>query len=48
MRRHQINRFDAKAIERALTEAQQGPRITPSYLRELAAKRDEYLAQLAS
>ena len=48
MRRHQPTRRDLKAFEQALQAASQGPRVTPDYLAELAAKRDQYLAKLAS
>ena len=46
MRRHQISRQELKAFEAALNAASQAPRITDSYLAELAAKRDQYLANL--
>ena len=48
MRRHQPTRRDIKAFEQALQAASQKPRLTPSYLAELAAKRDAYLASLAA
>ena len=48
MRRHQPTRRDLKAFEQALQAASQGPRVTPDYLAELAAKRDQYLASLAN
>lgn len=48
MRRHQPSRYDLKAFQAALEASAQGPRFTPSYLVELARKRDQYLAKLAS
>ena len=48
MRRHQVSRHDLKAFEAAMNEAAQAPRITDRYLAELAAKRDQYLAQLSN
>lgn len=48
MRRHQPSRSDLKAFYAALNEAASGPRFTPSYLAELARKRDQYLAHLAN
>ena len=47
MRRHQPSRYDLKAFEAAMNEAAQAPRITDRYLADLAAKRDQYLANLA-
>ena len=47
MRRHQPSRYDLKAFEAAMNEAAQAPRITSSYLAELAYKRDLYLSSLA-
>ena len=47
MRRHQPSRHDLKAFEAALNAAAQAPRITDRYLSDLAAKRDQYLANLA-
>jgi len=42
------SRRDLQAFNQALREAAAGPRITDAYLRELAVKRDQYLAKLAS
>ena len=46
--RHQPSRYDVKAFQAALQEAQSRPAITDAYLAELAAKRDQYYARLAS
>ena len=48
MRRHQPSRYDLKAFEAAMNQAARAPRITNSYLADLAAKRDQYLATLAN
>jgi len=42
------SRRDLQAFNQALREAAAAPRITDVYLRELAIKRDQYLAKLAS
>jgi len=42
------SRRDLQAFNQALREAAAGPRITDAYLRELAIKRDQHLARLAS
>ena len=44
--RHQPSRFDTKALEAALVQASNAPRITPQYLAELAKKRDQHYASL--
>ena len=48
MRRHQPSRYDLKAFEAARNQAARAPPITNSYLADLAAKRDQYLATLAN
>ena len=47
MRCHQTSRYDLKALQAVLNEAAQAPTFTPSYLAELARRRDQYLANLA-
>ena len=42
------SRRDIQAFNKAAQEASNAPRITPAYLAELARKRDQYLAYLAS
>lgn len=42
------SRRDLQAFSQALREAAAAPRITEAYLQELAIKRDQYLAKLAS
>ena len=46
--RHQPSRQDVQAFQAAMNAASQSPRITPSYLRELARRRDQHLANLAA
>jgi len=47
MRCHQTSRYDLKAFQAVLNEAAKAPTFTPSYLAELARRRDQYLANLA-
>ena len=46
--RHQPSRYDLKAFTAAIGSASTAQKITPQYLRELAFKRDQYLAKLAA
>ena len=46
--RHQPSRYDLKAFAAAIESASAAQKITPQYLRELAIKRDQYLAKLAA
>lgn len=46
--RHQPTRFQIKAFQEALKEAQGQPEFTEEHLRFLARRRDQFLAQLAS
>ena len=47
MRCHQTSRYDLKAFQAVLDEAAKAPAFTPSYLAELARRRDQHLANLA-
>ena len=44
---HRPTRFQIKAFEKAIREAQQTPEFTEEHLRFLARRRDQFLAQLA-
>jgi len=48
MRSHQPSRKDLKAWVALLESTANGPVLTPTYLRELAAKRDAYQAALSN
>ena len=41
------SRRDLQAFSQVMEEAKRAPRITESYLAELARKRDQYFAYLA-
>jgi len=45
--KHQPTRFQIKAFEQAIREAQQAPEFTEEHLRFLARRRDQFLANLA-
>ena len=46
--RHQPSRYDLKAFAAAIEAASAAPKFTPQYMQQLALKRDQYLAKLAS
>jgi len=45
---HRPTRFQVKAFEQALREAQQQPEFTDEHLKFLARRRDAFFAQLAA